>query len=48
MTMTASEMGEQSWKSRKRGKTKKQISEQMRSLANKRYLDKVVIPTRNA
>lgn len=34
---TASDMGKLSWKSRKKGKTKKQIKEEMRALALKRH-----------
>jgi hypothetical protein len=35
--LTPSEMGQLSWKSRKKGKTKKQISEMMRRAANVRH-----------
>lgn len=33
----ASQLGKLSWKSRKKGKTKKQITEEMRALAHKRH-----------
>jgi hypothetical protein len=43
MTSPASQLGTLSWKSRKKGKTKKQISAEMRALAHKRHakLDKI-------
>jgi hypothetical protein len=49
MTSPASQLGTLSWKSRKKGKTKKQISAEMRALALRRHrpLDKSAIPTRN-
>lgn len=45
MTSPASELGKLSWKKRKKGKTKKQLSDMMRELAYKRHkLDKPAIP----
>jgi len=46
MTSPGSKLGKLSWKKRKKGKTKKEMSAVMRAVSNARF-DKTVIPKPN-